>query len=85
MPFNGRLCAFALGWGAYISIVSVPCLPFRAGGRASTWFPRQSEGLAGGYISSIYLSIYNNNNNNWLQHPYSKGTKGCAPALAMVN
>ncbi len=55
-PLRGRFCAFAQGWGAHISIVSVPCLPLRAGGRASTWFPRQSRGPVGGYI--LFVSIY---------------------------
>ena len=33
---------------------------------------------------SLYIYI-SNNNNNWLQHPNNKGTRGCAPGPAMVN
>ena len=39
---------------------------------------------------SLYISLYNNNNNNnnndnWLQHPNSRGTRGCASGPTMVS
>ena len=65
-------CAVAQGRGADVSTVSLPCLPFRAGGRASMWFSRQSGGHVRA-ISSIIISNDNNNNHNnsCLQHPGS--------------
>ena len=63
-PFDGRLCALAQGWGAHLSVIFLPCLPLRAGGRASMRFPRQFRGPYGLKLSilslslSIYLFIY---------------------------
>jgi len=59
LSLDGRLCALAQGWGAHLSIVSLSCLPLRAGGRASTRFPQQSGDLRGAifYISLICLYL----------------------------
>jgi len=58
LPFGGRFCAFIQGRGAHVSVIFLPCLPLRAGDRASMWFPRQSRGLYGLSILSLSLSIY---------------------------
>jgi len=57
-PLGGWLCALAQGRVAHLSTISLPCLPLRAGDRASMRLPRQSGGLYGLSHLSIYLSIY---------------------------
>jgi len=46
-PFKGQLCALAQGWGAHVSVIFLPCLPLRAGGRASMRFPRSQGDMYG--------------------------------------
>jgi hypothetical protein len=67
-PFKGWFCAFPQGWRAHISVIFLPCLPLRAGGRASMRSPRQFRGPYGlsplGFFHPmiiymyIYLSLY---------------------------
>jgi hypothetical protein len=49
--------------------------------------PRYELGYSPQGFLPISLYVYTsniNNKNNWLQHPNSKGTRGCAAAPAMV-
>jgi hypothetical protein len=57
-PCKGRFCALTQGWGAHLSDIFLPCLPLRAGGRASMRFPRQFRGGRTGYSYLSPLSIY---------------------------
>jgi len=82
-------------WVESAYIHRIAALPALLGRRQSEYAVSATvRGTCTGYLSSRYLypSIYLIitiiiiiDNNNWLQHPHNKGTKGCAPGPAMVN